>query len=74
MVHHYGGVDHKLLLRKGVFPYDYLDSFERLNEQQLPPREAFFSKLRGEECKQEDYDYEQKVSLNVRMGIMNELK
>ena len=55
------GVDSKLLLRKGVFPYEYLESFDKFNDQQLPPREAFFSSLRGEECKQEDYDYAQQV-------------
>ena len=30
-----------LLLRKGVFPYEYIDSIERLKEPQLPPRECF---------------------------------
>ena len=58
---HYRQVDHKLLLRKGVFPYEYVDSFERLDEQQLPPREAFFSRLRGEEISEADYDYAQQV-------------
>ena len=55
------GVDSKLLLRKGVFPYEYLDSFVKFNDTQLPPREAFFSTLRGAECTQEDYDYAQRV-------------
>ena len=40
----------KLFLCKGVFPYDYLDSFEKFNELALPNRDAFFSTLRGEEC------------------------
>ena len=31
--------------RKGVFPYDYIDSIEKLNETELPPKEAFFDKL-----------------------------
>ena len=28
------------LLRKGVYPYEYTDSFERFNEESLPPKEA----------------------------------
>ena len=32
----------ELLERKEVFCYDYFDSFERLDEFALPPREAFF--------------------------------
>ena len=27
-----------LLLRKGVYPYDYVDGVERLNETELPPK------------------------------------
>ena len=57
----YPNTDYKLLLRKGVFPYEYLNSFERFNDNQLPQRVNFFSTLRGEECSQEDYDYAQRV-------------
>lgn len=34
-----------LLERKGVFPYDYVDSMERLHEESLPSIEHFYSKL-----------------------------
>ena len=54
-------VDWKLLCRKGVFPYDYLDSMEVLNQPQLPPREAFASKLNDTECSESDYIHAQKV-------------
>ena len=37
------GEDCELLLRKGVFPSDWFDSFEKLNETKLPPKEAFYS-------------------------------
>ena len=34
----------KLILptRKGIYPYKYMDSPEKLKETQLPPKEAFF--------------------------------
>ena len=31
----------KLLKRKGVYPYDYMDCFERLSETTLPPLKVF---------------------------------
>ena len=35
----------RLLLRKGVYPYEYRDIFEKMDEEQLPPKEAFYWKL-----------------------------
>ena len=57
----YPGTDFKLLLRKGVFPNEYLDSFVKFDDDELPLREEFFSTLRSEECSAEDYDYAQSV-------------
>ena len=54
-------VDLKLLTRKGVFPYGYLDSMDVLDERQLPTREAFSSKLHGSECSPFDYAHAQTV-------------
>jgi len=34
----------KLLLKKGVYPYEYMDGFERFAETELPAKEEFFSK------------------------------
>ena len=57
----YPGSDFKLLLRKGVFPYEYLDTFDKFGDIELPPHEEFYSSLRGEECALEDYDYAKRV-------------
>ena len=38
-----------LLLRKGVYPYQYMDSWERFDETSLPDKEAFYSKLNMED-------------------------
>ena len=45
----------KLLTRKGVYPYDYVSSLDKLLETQLPPKELFYSKLKDEHIKEEDY-------------------
>ena len=37
----YLGTDIKLLLRPGVYPYEYLDSFVKFDDHELPLREKF---------------------------------
>jgi hypothetical protein len=44
-----------MLLRKGVFCYDYWDGPERALEEKLPPRTAFYSRLTGEGVRLQDY-------------------
>ena len=41
----YRGNNLELLTRKGVYPYDYMDTPEKLKETELPLKEAFYSKL-----------------------------
>ena len=31
------------MARKGVYPYDYMDSFEKFNKTELPTKEEFYS-------------------------------
>ena len=50
-----------LLTRKGVYPYEYMNSSEKLKETQLPPREAFYSRLHEEGISVEDYEHARKV-------------
>ena len=57
----HGDRKQQLLLRKGVYPYDYVDSPEVLNETQLPAQEQFFSKLNDEGVSDEDYMHAQQV-------------
>ena len=32
-------------LRKGIYPFEYIDSWERFYENTIPPKETFYSKL-----------------------------
>ena len=50
-----------LLLRKGVYPYDWVDSIDKFSETQLPPQELFYSKLNEEGISDEDYLHAQEV-------------
>ena len=44
-----------LLLRKGVYPYEYMDSWQRFDETSLPDKEAFYSNLNMEDITDSDY-------------------
>ena len=50
-----------LLLRKGVYPYEYMDSWERFNETSLPPKKDFYSELILEDISDKDFLHAQKV-------------
>lgn len=43
-----------LLRQKGVFPFDWFDSAEKLSEQALPPKAAFYNKLKDEAASDAD--------------------
>ena len=45
----------KLLLRKGVYPYEYMDSWKRFNEIELPSKNKFYSTLNLEDISDDDY-------------------
>ncbi|XP_072400351.1 uncharacterized protein [Diabrotica undecimpunctata] len=45
----------RLIRQKGVFPYTYVNSFEKLNETWLPNKECFYDNLKGEPVSDEDY-------------------
>ena len=55
------GKQFQLLLRKRVYPYEYLDDWEKLEENHLPFCEAFYSKLSLLEINECDYDHAQRV-------------
>ena len=45
----------KLLLRKGVYPYEYMDSWKRFTDTELPSKDKFYSKLNLEDISDDDY-------------------
>ena len=50
-----------LLLRKGVYPYEYMDSWENFDENTLQPKEDFYSNLYLQDISDEDYRHAKKV-------------
>ena len=47
-----------LIRRKRVYPYDYMDSFDRFEETELPPQDAFLS---GSPCSDSEYTHATRV-------------
>ena len=50
-----------LVSRKGVYPYEYMDDFEKFKKQSLPKKTSFFSRLKQEKVSDEDFEHAQKV-------------
>ena len=50
-----------LLLRKGAYPYEYMNSWERFNETLLLPKKDCYSELNLEDITDKDYDHAQKL-------------
>ena len=50
-----------LLLRKGVYPYEYMDDWERFDKTSLPDKKSFCSELNLEDIIDKDYTHAQKV-------------
>ena len=44
-----------LLTEKGVYPYDYMNAFDQFNDEQLPSKEQFYSRLTEEGITDDDY-------------------
>ena len=52
---------YELLVKKGIYPYEYMSEWEKFKETKLPPKEAFYSKLNMAGVKDEDYEHAKKV-------------
>ena len=50
-----------LLTRKGIYPYEYMNSPEKLKETQLLPKETFYSRLNNEDISDENYAHAREV-------------
>ena len=61
-----------LMKQKGVYPYDYMDSFGKFNDKQLPPKEEFYSILTDEGISDEQYQHAQKVWNKFKMKTMGD--
>ena len=55
-----------LLLKKGVYLFDYMDDWEKFNEIKLPRKEEVYSNVDMEEITDADYKYGKRVCKNLK--------
>ena len=65
------GTNFDLMIRKGVYPYDYMDSFDKFNSP-LPKKEEFYSILNNEHISDENYKHAQNVWNTFNLKNMGE--
>ena len=56
-----------LLFRKDVYPYEYMDVWEKLNETLLPGKKDFYSHLNMEDINEADYAHTKKYGRNFEI-------
>ena len=50
-----------LMIRKGVYPYEYMDGWKKFEERSLPPKDTFYSRLNMKVISDQDYEHAQQV-------------
>ena len=50
-----------VLLRKGLYPYEYMDEWNKFDEKELPVKESFYSNLTMEDISDTDYKHANNV-------------
>ena len=61
-----------LLLRKGVYPYEYMDNWESFNETSLSDKESFYSSLNMENIDDIDYRHANNVFKKFKLKNLGE--
>ena len=51
----------RLMIRQGVYPYQYMDGWKKFEETSLPPKDAFYSRLNMECISDQDYEHAQQL-------------
>ena len=63
-----------LLLRKGVYPYEYMNDWDRFNQEKLPNKSDFYSSLNMEDISEIDYRHALKVFNKFNIKYLGEYR
>ena len=61
-----------MLLRKGVYPYEYMDTWEKFDETSLPDEKSFYSSLTMENISDIDYRHGNNVLKKFKLNNLGE--
>ena len=59
-------------VKKGVYSYDFMDSFEKFDQTDLPVKEHFYSILNDQDITNDEYDHAKKVWKVFKIKTMGE--
>ena len=62
----------KLVITKGIYPYEYMNNFDRFNETNLPDIKCFHPSLNDETVTEEQYKHAKKVWETFKIKNMGE--
>ena len=68
----YSELQYELLTKKGIYLYEYMSSWDKFEESQLPPIEAFYSNLNMSNVSEGDYEHIQRVWKEFRICNLGE--
>ena len=61
-----------MLLRKGVYPYEYMDGWDKFNETSIPKKESFYSILTMENITETDYIHANNVFKTFKLNNLGD--
>ena len=61
-----------MLLRKGVYPYEYMDGWDKFNETSIPNKESFYSNLTMENITETDYIHANNVFKTFKLNNLGD--
>ena len=60
------------LLRKGVYPYEYIDEWDKFNEKVLPGKDSLYSSLTLENISETDYAHANNIFKKININNLGE--
>ena len=66
------GKELSLMSQKGVYPYDFMDSFEKFDQTELPTKGQFYNILNGQHITNDEYSHAKKVWKKFKLKNMGE--
>ena len=61
-----------MFLRKGVYPYEYIDGWDKFNEKIIPSKDSFYSNLTLENISETDYAHANNVFKKFNINNLGE--
>ena len=61
-----------MLLRKGIYPYEYMDGWDKFNGTSIPSKESFYSNLTMENISETDYRHANNVFKTFKLNNLGD--